>query len=134
MAASNTETIIGYYVVRPAEVELHIYDIAGQRVRQLREGVRGAGSYRTCWDGRDDDGRSVSSGIYLYRITENRRSARSGGAAAAAQDAAAQIGVPKVISLWRTGPSRPFLPGSQMNPKSVSEYSDTLPAPNESRK
>ncbi len=91
MAASNTETIIGYYVVRPAEMELHIYDIAGQRVRQLREGVRGAGSYRTCWDGRDDDGRSVSSGIYLYRITENRRSARSGGAAAAAQDAAAQI-------------------------------------------
>lgn len=65
----NAETIIGYYVVRPAEVELHIYDIAGQRVRQLREGVRGAGSYRTRWDGRDDDGRSVSSGVYLYRIT-----------------------------------------------------------------
>ena len=47
VAAFNTETIIGYYVVRPAEVELHIYDIAGQRVRQLREGVRGAGSHRT---------------------------------------------------------------------------------------
>ena len=56
-------------MVRPAEVELHIYDIAGQRVRQLREGVRGAGSYRTRWEGRDDDGRSVSSGVYLYRIT-----------------------------------------------------------------
>ena len=90
-AAPNAETIIGYYVARPAEVERHIYDIAGQRVRQLREGVRGAGSYRTCWDGRDDDGRSVSPGVDIYRITANRRSAKSGGAAAAAQDAAAQI-------------------------------------------
>ena len=134
MAASNTETFIGYYGVRPAEVELHIYDIAGQRVRQLREGVRGAGSYRTRWDGRDDDGRSVSSGVYLYRITATGAAPGPAGLPPPRKMLLLRLGVPKVISLWRTGPSRPFLPGSQMNPRSVSDYSDTLPAPNESRK
>ncbi len=64
----NAETMIGYHVFRAAQIELHIYDIAGQRVRVLREGVRAAGGYRARWDSRDDDGRRVSSGVYLYRI------------------------------------------------------------------
>ena len=57
----NAETMIGYHVFRAAQIELHIYDIAGQR-------VRAAGGYRARWDSRDDDGRRVSSGVYLYRI------------------------------------------------------------------
>jgi hypothetical protein len=65
----NAETTINYHVLRPTQVELHIYDIAGQRVRVLREGVRAAGSYQSRWDSRDDAGRSVSSGVYLYRIS-----------------------------------------------------------------
>jgi hypothetical protein len=64
----NAETMIDYRVFHAAQIELHIYDIAGQRVRVLREGVRAAGGYRARWDSRDDDGRRVSSGVYLYRL------------------------------------------------------------------
>lgn len=36
----------------------------------LVSGPRGAGSYAVRWDGRDDDGQTVASGTYLYRLVE----------------------------------------------------------------
>ncbi|MBD3162513.1 MAG: T9SS type A sorting domain-containing protein, partial [Candidatus Eisenbacteria bacterium] len=47
------------------EVDLAIYDVRGRRVRTLVSGVRPAGGHAVVWDGRDDGGRPVSSGIYL---------------------------------------------------------------------
>jgi flagellar hook assembly protein FlgD len=44
------------------------FDILGRRVRTLVDADQPAGRYAVPWDGRDDHGRAVASGIYLYRI------------------------------------------------------------------
>ena len=45
-----------------------VYNILGQRVRVWRDGIEEAGYKRVVWDGKDDGGEEVSSGIYFYRI------------------------------------------------------------------
>ena len=66
----NPTTTIQYAI--PADgaghVELVIYNINGQKVRTLVNGTADAGFYSVMWDGRNDVGEAVSSGIYLYRI------------------------------------------------------------------
>ena len=49
-------------------VEISIYDLRGRRVRRLVDAERSPGTHRVHWDGRDDAGAAVPSGIYLYRI------------------------------------------------------------------
>jgi flagellar hook assembly protein FlgD len=46
-----------------------VYDILGRRVRKLLNEVRDAGTYEIEWNGRDDSGIPVSSGLYLYRFS-----------------------------------------------------------------
>lgn len=48
-------------------VELYVYDATGKRVRSLVVGVKGAGVHTTAWDGKDDAGRGVASGVYFAR-------------------------------------------------------------------
>ncbi len=50
------------------QVELHIYNVLGQRVRTLFQGVLDGGAYRFNWDGRSDQGYPVVSGVYLYQV------------------------------------------------------------------
>lgn len=49
-------------------VNLKIYNIAGQLVRTLASGQVPAGPHSVKWDGRDNSGNKVSSGIYIYRL------------------------------------------------------------------
>ncbi|MCK6622955.1 MAG: T9SS type A sorting domain-containing protein [Calditrichaceae bacterium] len=49
-----------------AEAELTVYDILGQRVKTLLSGSMPAGSYRVQWDGRDENGNPLASGVYVY--------------------------------------------------------------------
>ena len=49
-------------------VQLGIYNLLGQKMRTLIDGPRTAGSYRVEWDGRDEEGREVGSGPYLYLL------------------------------------------------------------------
>jgi sugar lactone lactonase YvrE len=49
-------------------VELTIYDLLGQKVRTLMEGHVGAGVIEATWDGKDEVGREVSSGVYFYKL------------------------------------------------------------------
>jgi len=49
-------------------VDLVIYNLAGQEVATLVDGPRESGVYTLRWDGRDDAGRELASGIYLYRL------------------------------------------------------------------
>jgi len=49
-------------------VRLEIFDALGQRVSLLWDGSLAPGEHRMAWDGRDQEGRPVSSGIYLYRL------------------------------------------------------------------
>ena len=50
------------------EVKLSVYNLAGQRVATLVDGPREAGTYTVRWDGRDDGGVELASGMYLYRL------------------------------------------------------------------
>jgi hypothetical protein len=52
----------------PAAVEIAIHDVAGRRVRALRAGRLAAGQHRLQWDGRDEEGRALPSGVYLARL------------------------------------------------------------------
>jgi hypothetical protein len=64
----NPRTEIIYSLPSDAEVTLTVYNILGREVIRLVEGVKTAGEHRIEWDGRDDTGREVASGIYLYRL------------------------------------------------------------------
>ena len=47
---------------------LRVYNILGQKIRTLVDEPRNAGSHKVIWDGKDDSGKDVASGVYLYRI------------------------------------------------------------------
>ncbi|MEW6751115.1 MAG: FlgD immunoglobulin-like domain containing protein [Candidatus Latescibacterota bacterium] len=65
----NPEALIAYGLAEPSQVELVVYDAGGRRVRRLvPQGWQPGGYYRVVWDGRDDSGQSVGSGVYLYRL------------------------------------------------------------------
>ncbi len=64
----NGRTSISYGLPKPGAVELTLYDLLGQPVRRLVSEYQGAGSYRIAWDGADDEGNQVASGVYLYRL------------------------------------------------------------------
>ena len=64
----NAGTIIRYSLAAAGEVELAVYNLAGQRIRRLAGGRRRAGDHRTVWDGLDDGGRAAASGLYLLRL------------------------------------------------------------------
>jgi hypothetical protein len=64
----NASTAIDYHLSRPAEVQLSLYNIRGQRVTVLAAGQQQAGEYRLIWDGTDSLGRPVGSGIYLCQL------------------------------------------------------------------
>ena len=64
----NPKTTIPYSLAESAQVEMTIYNILGQRIRTLLDGHQSPGAYSVVWDGRDEQGRSVSSGVYLCRF------------------------------------------------------------------
>jgi flagellar hook assembly protein FlgD len=47
-----------------------VYDVTGARVRTLVEGEVSGGKYTVEWDGRNDRGQTVGSGVYFYRLVE----------------------------------------------------------------
>jgi hypothetical protein len=64
----NPSTEVGYRLGSDARVSLRIYDISGKLVRTLVDAPQTAGAYAVTWNGRDDKGRSVSSGVYFYKL------------------------------------------------------------------
>ena len=68
----NPETTISYDLKDPTSVRLNVYNTKGQLVRSLVNTDQAAGSYRVVFNGRDDKGSPLASGIYLYRFTAGR--------------------------------------------------------------
>ncbi len=64
----NPSTTLSYGLPKDAHVSLVIYDILGKEVRSMESGNKAAGWYDVVWDGRNDQGQIVSTGIYLTRI------------------------------------------------------------------
>ena len=64
----NAETTIRYGVPMPGRVLLVVYNMSGQKMRELVSGSQDAGMHTVMWDGTDDAGRDVASGVYLCRM------------------------------------------------------------------
>jgi thiol-disulfide isomerase/thioredoxin len=64
----RSDVSISYALPKAGEVTLNVYDVSGRLVRTLESGTKNAGSQQTPWDLRDNSGRTVSNGIYVYRL------------------------------------------------------------------
>jgi flagellar hook assembly protein FlgD len=63
------ETHFTYVLSHEAQVAVEIYALSGRRVLRLGPLRQGAGFQQVEWDGRDQDGRQLANGAYLYRIS-----------------------------------------------------------------
>jgi hypothetical protein len=64
----NPGTTISFSCPQPSEVTLTIYDLQGQKVKQLIQAEMPAGPHKSYWNGRDETGKVVATGIYFYQI------------------------------------------------------------------
>ena len=64
----NPATTIQYALPQPADVQLTVYNVVGQVVRTLVAEHQSAGRYLVAWDATNDNGHSLSAGIYFYRL------------------------------------------------------------------
>ncbi|MCI0698975.1 T9SS type A sorting domain-containing protein [candidate division KSB1 bacterium] len=62
------QTVIRYELPQPGFAELRVYNLLGQVVRTLHQAALPAGFHEIVWDGRDEQGRLVAAGVYLYRL------------------------------------------------------------------
>jgi hypothetical protein len=68
----NPSTTFSYALSEPAQVSLKIYNSLGQLVKTVVEEFQAEGYYSATWDGKNETGATVSSGIYLYRMTAGK--------------------------------------------------------------
>ncbi len=71
----NPNTNIRYSLKEAGKVNIEIYNMKGQRIKAYHQEHNAPGYYQVSWDGRDENGRVVSSGIYLYRLTTGKYTA-----------------------------------------------------------
>jgi flagellar hook assembly protein FlgD len=74
----NPRTVIRFSLAQAGKARLVIYDVGGRVVRTLLEGSQAAGPHTVVWDGTDDNGHRVGSGVYWDRLvageySSNRR-------------------------------------------------------------
>ena len=63
-----TGAVIKYRLSAESRVGCRIYDLQGKIIRSLKDGVQQAGDHELYWDGKDDAGSLLSTGIYLYKL------------------------------------------------------------------
>lgn len=68
----NPTTTIEFSLPEKADVNLSIYNILGQKVKEFDLGLKPVGSYKLEWNGKDDENNTVASGIYLYRLATDK--------------------------------------------------------------
>jgi hypothetical protein len=64
----NQETVIRYSLPRDGAVKLSVYNLLGQQVRTLVDEPQSADDYEVTWDGKNEQGQEVASGVYFFRI------------------------------------------------------------------
>jgi len=67
----NPETTINYSLADEGNIELTIYNIKGQKIKQLVRDQLSAGQHSVIWDGRDKNDKQVNTGIYYYKLRVN---------------------------------------------------------------
>ena len=71
----NAATTIRLALPVRTDIELVIYNLSGQKIATLASGERSAGIHSFIWDGRDESGRALASGLYLYRLRAGHHTA-----------------------------------------------------------
>jgi hypothetical protein len=71
----NPETSITFTLVERMHARLYIYNVNGARVRTLVDGEIEAGAHSVAWNGTDNRGETVASGVYYYRLDAGGQSA-----------------------------------------------------------
>jgi flagellar hook assembly protein FlgD len=69
--ATDGKAQILYTLAEATQVRIMVYDVTGRLTRCLVEQAQPAGRHSVQWDGRDDDGRSVSAGVYFAHLNLN---------------------------------------------------------------
>ena len=64
----NSSTVIGFTLPEAGEIDLTIFNLLGQKICTLEHGMYRAGTYQLHWNGRDDAGKEIASGVYLFRL------------------------------------------------------------------
>ena len=64
----NPRTTVSFELVNSGQVSMGVYDLRGLKIRSLAEAWFGAGQHQVVWDGRDDQGQELGSGVYLIRL------------------------------------------------------------------
>lgn len=72
--SKTTSTTIAFRLAEPAPVTLKVFNLLGKEVRTLLNEARPAGRSSVSWDGRDNDGRPVPAGIYVYKLSTRSQS------------------------------------------------------------
>jgi len=73
----NPETEISFQIGRAERAELAVYNIAGEKIRTLVSGIVQPGNHSVKWDGKDETGKFLASGTYVYRLkTGNLQASR----------------------------------------------------------
>ena len=72
MGGAEDATGFRYKTTGPANVKLRVFDVRGALVRILVDATHATGPHTSVWDGRDDRGVRVSSGVYFYRLDAGR--------------------------------------------------------------
>ena len=65
----QSEGVIRFSIAKPHDVIVRIYDLSGRMIRNLGASELAAGNHYAAWNGKDDQGQNVSSGIYFARVT-----------------------------------------------------------------
>lgn len=64
----NPSTQIAFALPKAALVKLNVYNIAGEKVASIFDGSLPAGKHQLSWDGKNTDGQTIPSGVYIYRL------------------------------------------------------------------
>jgi hypothetical protein len=70
----NPSTTISFSLPETGPVNLAVFSVTGQKIRELASGPFPAGRHSVIWDGRDQSGMPVSSGVYLSRLITKKKS------------------------------------------------------------
>ena len=73
----NPETYISFYIPIDCDLNISIYNLKGQLVKNLVDGPIAKGKYEVAWNGDDNTGMNVSSGVYLYVLNVNGEAIQS---------------------------------------------------------
>ena len=65
----NPETTISFSLVKPTKTKIEIFNIKGQKVKTLLDDKLDSGEHKVVWNGKDDNGKSVASGVFFYKMT-----------------------------------------------------------------